>query len=142
MRLTDQGSRPHCVKFQVQGVPAYGIIDSGVDISIIGGNLFKRVVDVAKFHKRDLKRPDKTPRNYDHTPFSLDGRINMDLTFDDRTMCTPVYIKVDAQDQLLLSEGVCRQLGILKYHSEVEPWRGGGETQVTLPACQKTKPRS
>ena len=125
VRLTDQGSRPQCVKLQVQGVPAYSIIDSRVDITIMGGNLFKKVAAVAKFRKRDLKKPDKTPRNYDHTPFALDGRIDMDLTFDDKTMCTPVYIKVDAHDQLLLSEGVCRQLGILKYHSEVEPWRGG-----------------
>ena len=40
-------------------------------------------------------------------------------------MCTPVYIKADPHEQLLLSEGVCRQLGILQYHPEVEPWRGG-----------------
>ena len=34
-------------------------------------------------------------------------------------MSTPVYIKMDAADQLLLSEGVCRQLDIVVYHSEV-----------------------
>ena len=42
-------------------------------------------------------------------------------------MCTPVYIKMDAQDQLLLAEGVCRQLGIVSYHPEVETWRGGSK---------------
>ena len=31
-------------------------------------------------------------------------------------MKTMVYIKMDASDQLLLSEGVCRQLGIVMYH--------------------------
>ena len=41
------------------------------------------------------------------------------------SMTTPVYIKMDAHDQLLLSEGVCRQLGILHYHPSVERWRGG-----------------
>ena len=55
----------------------------------------------------------------------------MDVTFDGKTMRTPVYIKVDAHDQLLLSEGVCRQLGILQYHSEVEPWRGGRKRKYT-----------
>ena len=125
MRLADKGSKPQCVKLQVQGVPAYGIIDSGADITIMGGILFRKVAAVAKFRKRDLKRPDKTPRNYDHTPFTLDGRIDMDLTFDGKTMCTPVYIKADAHDQLLLSEGVCRQLSIVQYHPDVEPWRGG-----------------
>ena len=124
-KLTDEGSQPQCVKLQIQGVPAYGLIDSGADITIMGGILFKKVAAVARFRKRDLKKADKTPRNYDHTPFTLDGRIDMDLTFDGKTMCTPVYIKADAHDQLLLSEGVCRQLGILHYHPSVEPWRGG-----------------
>jgi len=32
-----------------------------------------------------------------------------------------VYVKMDAQDQLLLSEGVCRQLGIIQYHPSVRP---------------------
>lgn len=39
-------------------------------------------------------------------------------------MKTPVYLKNDAHDQLLLSEGVCRQLGIITYHPLAEPWRG------------------
>ena len=46
VRLSDKGSRPQCVKLQVQGVPAYGIIDSGADITIMGGVLFKKVAAV------------------------------------------------------------------------------------------------
>lgn len=34
-------------------------------------------------------------------------------------MSTPVYVKMNAEDQLLLSEGVCRQLGIVSYHPDV-----------------------
>ena len=34
-------------------------------------------------------------------------------------MCTPVYVKMDAKDQLLLSEGVCSQLHIITYHPAV-----------------------
>ena len=41
-------------------------------------------------------------------------------------LCT--YVKVDAPEQLLLSEGVCHQLGIIQYHANVEPWRGGKQT--------------
>ena len=90
----------------MHGVPAHGIIDSGADITIMDKNLFKKVAAVAKFKKRYLKRPDKVPRNYDHMPFTFDGRIDMDFTFNGRTMSTPVYRKTDAHDQLLLSEGV------------------------------------
>ena len=32
----------------------------------------------------------------------------------------PVYVKHDAKDSLLLSEGVCRQLGILTYHPAIQ----------------------
>ena len=101
----------------------------------MGGILFK-VAAVARFKKRDLKRPDATPRNYDQTPFTLDRRIDMDLSFDDKNMCTPVYIKADAHDQLLLSEGVCHQLGILQYHTSVEPWRGGRKRNQSRPSAE------
>ena len=36
-------------------------------------------------------------------------------------MVTPEYIKTDAHEQLLLSEGVCRQFGIIHYHPSVKP---------------------
>ena len=34
-------------------------------------------------------------------------------------MLTPIYLKMDAQHDLLLSEGVCRQLGIVSYHQSI-----------------------
>ena len=58
------------------------------------------------------------------------------VTFSDKVMVTPIYIKMDAQDQLLLSEGVCSQLGIVQYHPEVEALNSGreldGEIKVNL----------
>ena len=39
VRVKDTGSHSHCVKVSVQGVPAYGLIDSGADITIVGGPL-------------------------------------------------------------------------------------------------------
>ena len=125
VRVVDKGSAPQCVRVQVQGVPAYGLIDSGADITIMGGTLFKKVATVTKLKKRDFMKADKVPRTYDQRPFQLDGRMDLDIAFGDHTMKTPVYIKMDAHDQLLLSEGVCRQLEILHYHPSVERWRGG-----------------
>jgi len=80
----------------------------------MGGELFKKVAAVARLRKKDFKPPDKTPYTYDNQPFQLDGRIDLDIVFDGKTMCTPVYVKMDSPDPLLLSEGVCRQLGIEK----------------------------
>ena len=144
VRITDQGSVPQCVRVQVQGVPAYGLIDSGADITIIGGTLFKKVATVAKLRKRDFMKADKVPRTYDQRPFQRDGRMDLDITFGDHTMKTAVYIKMDAHDQLLLSEGVCRQLGIVHYHPSVERWRGGRRQptqQQTNSASPKIEPQ-
>ena len=40
----------------------------------------------------------------------------MEIVFEEKMMTSTVYIKMDACDQLLLSEGVCRQL---TYHPSV-----------------------
>ena len=90
----------------------------------MGGVLFKNVATVAKFKKHNFKKPDKTLRNYNHTSFTMDGRIDMDVTFSEEEMCAPVYVKVNAHEQLL-PEGVCGQLGSIQNHPDVELWRGG-----------------
>ena len=41
-----------CARLKVKGVPVYGIIDTGGDITIINGTLFKKVVTVARFKTR------------------------------------------------------------------------------------------
>ena len=127
IKVPDNGSKSQCVHIQIQGVPAYGIIDTAADITIIGGKLFTRVATIARLKKKALKPADKMPRTYDQCTFTLDGRMDLDISFNGRTMCTPVYIKMDAVDQLLLAEGVCRQLGIVQYHADVETWRGNSK---------------
>lgn len=102
----------------------YGMIDTGADITILGGNLFKKVATIAKLKKRDFHPADKIPKNYDQRLFQLDGCLDLDISFGERTMRTPVYVKMDAHDRLLLSEGVCRQLGIVSDHPSVECWHG------------------
>lgn len=69
---TDQGSVTKCAKVLIQGVPAYGLIDSGADFTIIGGLLFEKVATIAWF-KQNFKKSDKVPRTYNWKPFSLDG---------------------------------------------------------------------
>ena len=122
--VKDQGSHTVCVPLQVEGVPAYGLVDTSADITIIGPRLFKKVAAVSRLKKKDFKPADKTPHGYDGRPFELHGRMQLTLSFDGQEMKMMVYIKMDVEDQLLLSEGVCRQLGIVKYHPNVEVWRG------------------
>ena len=137
VRVSDKGSESLYARVLIQGVPAYGLIDSGADITIICGDLFRRVATVARLRKRDFKKADKTPLTYGQKPFTLDGRMDLDITFGDLTKSTPVYIKMDAPDQLLLSEGVCRQLGIIRTTQMSRSGEEGGRR--SLPQHRKRR---
>ena len=95
-------------------------MDTEADIMIMGPELFKKVATFAKLKKSQFKEADKVPHTYDRRQFKLDGRLDLDVDFDDKTMNTPIYVKMDAHDDLLLSEGVCRHLGIIVYHPRVK----------------------
>ena len=123
VRVDDKGSKPQYVSMQVQGVPISGIIDTGADITIMGGKLFKKVAAVARLKKRDFRKPDRVPCTYDRKEFQLLGRMDLEIIFDGKVLCTPIYIKMDAHDHLLLSEGVGSQLVIVEYHQNVWPGR-------------------
>jgi len=58
VRITDRGSEARSVKVEVQGVPAYGIVDSAADITIMGGKLFEQVANVAHLRKKEFKPAD------------------------------------------------------------------------------------
>ena len=105
------------------GVPVIGVVDSRSDITIVNGELMKRVAAVAKLQKRDLKKPDKMPTTCDCRPFVLHERLDFELSFEKNSMKTLVYVKLDATELLLHSEGVCHQLGITSYHPKVHSER-------------------
>ena len=121
VRVSDKGSKSQFVNVQVQGVTTSGILDTGADITIMGGKLFKKIAVAARLRKKDPKKADRIPRTYDGKQFKLHGRMDLEITFDQKVLCTPIYIKMDAHDQLLLAEGVCSQLGIVEYHQNVWP---------------------
>ena len=64
---------------------------------------------------------------YDLRTFTLHGRLDLDIEFDGRVLNTPVYVKMDSPNDLLSSEGVCRQQGIIHYHPKVHPVKDTGK---------------
>ena len=46
--------------------------------------------------------------------------MNTEIKFQGTTINTIIYFKMDAADQLLLLEGVSRQLGIVTYHPALQ----------------------
>ena len=119
IRIDDHGGRQQYADVQIEGVPARGIVDSGAEITIMNGKLLERIAAVTRLKKSRLKPADRIPRTYDRKIFTLDGRLDLDVCFNGVTMNTPIYVKLDAADQLLLGEGVCRQLQIITYHPSV-----------------------
>ena len=61
IRVSDEGSKSQCAYVRLQGVPAYGIIDTAADITIVGGRLFKKIATIARLKKKNLKPPEKKP---------------------------------------------------------------------------------
>jgi len=55
VRVSDEGSCPRFARVKIEGVIVEGIIDSGADISIMGGELLKRVAAVVRLRKKNFK---------------------------------------------------------------------------------------
>ncbi len=79
------------------------------------------------------------PKTYDRQTFKLDGKLDLELSFEGKAITTSVYVKLDAYDQLLLSEGVCQSLGIVNYHLAVIPYARNKERKravsTEIPNC-------
>ena len=131
VRIADCGSKPQYADVQIENIPARGVIDSGLDITIMGGELFRHVATVARLRKSQLRKPDRVPKTYDGRTFTHDGMMDLDITFNSVTMKTPIYIKATASEQLLLGEGVCRQLRIISYHPDVSDRKGSGTHRLS-----------
>ena len=114
----------HCV---VTWVSVTGLVDSGADITIMGGELFKCIAVATKLRKWELKRADKTPRTYEQRISTLHGHLDLHIEFAGRVLNILIYVKMDAPEDLLLSEGVSRQLGIIHYHPVVRPMKDTGK---------------
>ena len=89
--ITDQGSHLRTATVEIAGVPATSLVDTGADITIMGPEVFKKVAAVAGLKKRQFKPADKQPHTYDRRQFKLDGRLDLDISFNDKMMHTPVY---------------------------------------------------
>ena len=75
-----------------------------------------------------IRSADQRACSYDQKPITLDGQIDLNISFGENTLCTAVYIKLVAPDALLLSESVCRTLGVVSYHPNVQVLQKGPVT--------------
>ena len=69
----------------------------------------------------------------------MDGQVDINISFEDKQFYTTIYVKMEAPNPLLLSDAVCRQLGIIQHHPNVKPLNV--EESETAKQTQKNKVR-
>ena len=79
-----------CVQVKVEGIPATSLIDTGSDITIIRGELFYRIMELAKLDEENLKPADLKACTFDQRPITLDGQIDLHTSFGKSVICTTV----------------------------------------------------
>ena len=85
------------------------------------GDQFYDIVKEAQLNIQYLKPSEQRACTYDQKPITLDGQIDMMITFSGKTIMNTVFVKLVAPDKLLLSENVCQMLGVVSYHPDVQP---------------------
>ena len=103
IRVADSGSCSQLARVDIHGVPADGIVDTAADITIMGGKLFALVASTARLKTRNFRKPDNVPRNYDGREFRLDGSMEMDITFQDKTLTTSRWMPLISSSFLKVS---------------------------------------
>ena len=117
---SDSERESRCVKVKVEGVSVIGLIDTGSDITIIRGDLLHHILSTAGLESTIIRPARQRACAYDQKPITLDGEVDVNISFGEKTFGTTVYIKFVAPDKLLLSEAVCHRLGVVTYHPEVQ----------------------
>ena len=118
--MSTKKSGSYCVEVMIEGVPVTGLIDTGSDITIIRGDLFYQIISESGLKVESLKPAEQKACTSDQKPITLDGQMDMKVSFGDKTIIATVCVKLVAPDQSLLSEYVYRHLGIVNYHPNVQ----------------------
>ena len=75
---------------KVEGIPVTGLIDIGSDVTIIRGDLFYHIVETAKLEESNLIPADLKACIYDQKQITLDGQIDLRISFGKEAICTTV----------------------------------------------------
>jgi len=62
------------------------------------GGLYYHIVSEACLGERPLKETNQKACSYDQKPITLDGQVDMEIKFGEKTIVTTVYVKLLAPD--------------------------------------------
>lgn len=139
MQVKNTGSKSQSVLVEIEGVPARGIVDTGSDITIIGGELFKHVATMARLQKQQLKPPDKSPLTYNQQPFSLDGRMDLCVSFGEKDILTPYISRWMHSISCCCQRGCADFWELLVFHDAVQSRKPKLKKTLTRKTRQSTE---
>ena len=77
------GDSPESATVNIEGVAVTGIIDTGPNITIISGDMFKTVIAKARLKKEEFKTVDNQAFTYNKQHITLDGQVDTNISFED-----------------------------------------------------------
>ena len=77
--------------------------------------MLKTVIAKAGLKKEEFKTVDKQVLTCNKQRTTLDEWVDININFEDKQVYATIYVKIEAPNPLLLSEAVCKQLGIVQY---------------------------
>jgi len=78
---------PKCVEVQIEGVPVRGIIDTGLDFSILNGSVCWEITATCGLKKEQFKSANQKACTYGHHPT---GQINLEIKLCEKSMSETV----------------------------------------------------
>ena len=77
------GDNPQSATVNIEGVAVTGIIDTGPNITIVSGDMFKTVIAKARLKKEEFKTVDNQTFTYNKQHITLDGQVDTNISFED-----------------------------------------------------------
>ena len=70
---TYSGTECRCVEVYIEGIPVIGLIDTGLDITIVCGDLLYHIISTAGLEASNIRSTDQRACTFDQKQITLDG---------------------------------------------------------------------
>ena len=110
------------VTLTVSGSPVEALVDPGSSASIMSYALFEKIGPRAGIQAGDLRPADAVLRTYSRNQIAISGQVDLEFTWREKTIASPVYLRADKEDgePLLLGTNVIVPLGLIQPAPGVE----------------------
>ena len=131
------------VTLTVSGSPVEALVDPGSSASIMSYALFEKIGPRAGIQAGDLRPADAVLRTYSRNQIAISGQVDLEFTWKEKTIASPVYLRADKEDgePLLLGTNIIFPLGLIQpapgVEARVSKAKSGGGGTVRLVKAER-----